>query len=445
MQLPDGVSFERSDQGYEAARRATVWNARLPDRFPDVIVQAHTSADVQAALRWASSEGVRVGIRSGGHSWAANHVRDGGLLLDVSRLNDVDIDAEHHTAVVGPGTKGHELCAQLGEQGLFFPAGHCKGVAVGGYLLQGGYGWNSRVLGPACESVVGIDVVTAEGDAIHADEHENAELFWSARGSGPGFFGVVTAYHLKLYDKPGVCGSSLYLYPVELADEIYSWAHRIGPEVDRRVEMQILMAQSFEPLGIDQQGIVIASPVFADNEADAQAALSILETCPVLDQALVAVPYVETELSSWYDVVMEAYPDGHRYATDNMWTSASIDDLLPGIHRIAETQPPSPSHFLWLNWGPSPTRQDMAYSLEDEIYLALYGVWADAADDDPYADWPRSNMAAMAEFATGIQLADENLGQRAAPFATDDAMVRLDRARATYDPNGRFHEWMGRA
>ncbi len=445
MELPDGVAFERGDDGYEAARRATVWNARLPDRYPDAVAQAQSVADVRAALGWAEAHDARVGIRSGGHSWAANHVRDGGLLLDVSRLNRVEIDAEAHTAVVGPGTKGHELCATLGEQDLFFPAGHCKGVAVGGYLLQGGYGWNSRVLGPACESVVGIDVVTADGEVLHADEHENAELYWSARGSGPGFFGVVTAYHLKLYDKPAVCGSSLYLYPIDVLDELYAWAHRIGPDVDRRVEMQILMAQSFEPIGITEQGIAIASPVFADSEAEAEAALALLGTCPVLDRALVAVPYVPTELTAWYDVVMEAYPDDHRYATDNMWTSASIDELLPGIHRIAETQPPSPSHFLWLNWGPSPPRQDMAYSLEDDIYLALYGVWADAADDERYADWPRSNMAAMSHLATGIQLADENLGQRPAPFATDESMTRLDRNRATFDPAGRFHPWMGRA
>jgi FAD/FMN-containing dehydrogenase len=445
MELPDGRSFDQGDDGYEAARRATVWNARLPDRFPDVIAQATSVADVQVALRWATAQGVRVGVRSGGHSWAANHVRDGGLLLDVSRLNHVEVDVERHRALVGPGTKGNELCAQLGAQDLFFPAGHCKGVAVGGYLLQGGYGWNSRVLGPACESVIGIDVVTAEGEALYADEHENSELYWAARGAGPGFFSVVTRYHLKLYDKPAVCGSSLYLYPIELIDEVYSWAQRIGPEVDRRVEMQLVMAQGFAPLGVDHQGIAIVSPVFADTEAEAEAALAILETCPVRDQALAAVPYVPTELADWYDVIMEAYPDGHRYATDNMWTSASIDDLLPGIHRIAETQPPSPSHFLWLNWGPSPERQDMAYSLEAEIYLALYGVWADAADDDRYADWPRSNMASMAHFATGIQLADENLGQRPARFATDDAMARLDAARASYDPNGRFHEWMGRA
>jgi hypothetical protein len=100
--------------------------------------------------------------------------------------------------------------------------------------------------------------------------------------------------------------------------------------------------------------------------------------------------------------------------------------------------------MLWLNWGPSPPRQDMAYSLEDEIYIALYTVWKDAADDDRYADWARSNMAAMEHLQTGVQLADENLGVRPAPFVSDDALSRLDRVRAGYDPAGRFHSWMGR-
>jgi FAD/FMN-containing dehydrogenase len=156
------------------------------------------------------------------------------------------------------------------------------------------------------------------------------------------------------------------------------------------------------------------------------------------------VPYAPANLGMWYEAVMSNYPTGYRYASDNMWTSASAEDLLPGIRRIIETMPPHPSHFLWLNWGPSPARQDMAYSLEDDIYLALYTAWQDPADDEKYGDWARSNMAAMAHLASGIQLADENLGQRPAKFATDETMARLDTIRAAYDPDGRFHPWMGR-
>ncbi|MFD5425642.1 FAD-binding oxidoreductase [Streptomyces sp. NPDC127084] len=439
-----GRVFERGTDGYEEARRATVWNARVPDRFPDLVVQASSVADVQAAIRYAKDHGMRVGVRSGGHSWAANHVRDGGLLLDVSRMDTVEIDRESMTATVGPGRHGHEMCAILGEQGLFFPAGHCQGVAVGGYLLQGGYGWNGRVFGPACESVAGIDVVTADGELVYADASHNAELYWSARGAGPGFFGVVTRFHVRVYPKPAVCGSSLYVYPIELMENVYRWAHAIGPHVDRRVEMQIVMAAAFPDLGIEGPAIVIASPVFADSEEEAREALSLLESCPVRDRALIAVPYAPAQLSDWYAAVTHAYPEAHRYATDNMWTSAPFDELLPGLRRISKTLPPAPSHFLWLNWGPSPKRQDMAYSMEDDIYLALYTVWSDAADDHRYAGWAETHMRAMAPQASGVQLADENLGRRPARFATDAAMQRLDRARAAYDPEGRFHPWMGR-
>lgn len=444
MVLPDGRTFHRGDDGYEVARRATVWNARTPDRYPDVIVQARDADDVVAAIRHAAAHQMKVGVRSGGHSWSGNHVRDGGMLLDVSRLDHCAIDTDNSTAVVGPGMGGSILAAELDTRGLFFPAGHCKGVCIGGYLLQGGYGWNSRVLGPACESVIGVDVVTAAGEQIHCNADTNPEMYWAARGAGPGFFGVVTAFHLELYRRPAVCGSSLYVYPIELADEIFTWARRISADVDRRVELQIVASRSVPGAGVDQPGIVMASPVFADSEGEATQALALLDSCPVRDRAILAVPYAPTELATWYEGVMSNYPTGYRYAADNMWTSAPADQLLPGIRRILETMPPHPSHFLWLNWGPSPARQDMAYSLEDDIYLALYTVWRDRDDDDRYADWARSNMAAMAHLATGIQLADENLGQRPAKFATDESMSRLDRVRAQYDPDGLFHAWMGR-
>ncbi|HTY29197.1 MAG TPA: FAD-binding oxidoreductase [Mycobacterium sp.] len=442
--LPAGRYMFRGDEGYEAARRVTVWNQRVPDRYPDVIVQAVDADDVVAAVRYAKANNKRVSIKSGGHSWAANHLRDGAVLLDVSRLEQTAVNADEKTAVVGPGKGGSVLAGELDELGLFFPAGHCKGVCIGGYLLQGGYGWNSRVYGPACESVIGLDVVTADGEKLYVDAENHPDLYWAARGSGPGFFAVVTAFHLKLYPKSPILASSFYAYPIEYADEIYTWAREITADVDRRVEVQIVASKTVPNAGIDRPAIVLASPVFADTEEEARAAFRILDRCPIVDKALIAMPYVPMGLPDWYTAVMSNYLKDHRYTADNMWTSASAEDLLPGIHRIIDTMPPHPSHFLWLVWGPSPARQDMAYSLEDEAYLALYSGWMDAADDDNYADWPRSNMAAMAPLASGIQLADENLGARPAKFVTDDNMAKLDRIRAEYDPDGRFYPWMGR-
>ncbi|MEE6177990.1 FAD-binding oxidoreductase [Mycobacterium sp. 050134] len=442
--LPAGRHFFRTDDGYEAARRGTVWHQRVPERYPEVIVQAVDSADIVAGLRYAKANGHKVSIVSGGHSFAASHLRDGAVLLDVSRLDHATIDAEKRTAVVGPGKGGSLLMADLEAHGLFFPGGHCKGVCVGGYLLQGGYGWNSRVFGPACESVIGLDVITADGERVHCDAETHPDLFWAARGAGPGFFGVVTSFHLKLYPRPAACGTSVYVYPWDVADEVYTWARGISAEVDRRVEMQAIATRSLPEMGVDRPGIAFASPAFADSEEEAEQALAIFGSCPVVDKALVKVPYMPTDLPTWYTAVMTHYLADYRYTADNMWTSASAQDLLPGIRTILETMPPAPSHFLWLNWGPSPQRQDMAYSVEDEVYLALYGSWKDPADDQKYGDWAGSRMAAMSHLATGIQLADENLGNRPARFATDEAMARLDKTRAAYDPDGLFNSWMGR-
>ncbi|MBY0441537.1 MAG: FAD-binding oxidoreductase [Mycobacteriaceae bacterium] len=442
--LPAGRHFVRGDDQYESVRRQTVWHQGVPDRYPAVIVQAVDTQDVIAAIRYATTNAQRVSVVSGGHSFAASHLRDGAMLIDVSRIDHVSVDTDKAVAVVGPGKGGSVLMAELEALDLFFPGGHCKGVCLGGYLLQGGYGWNSRILGPACESVIGLEVVTAAGEQIYCDADSNADLYWAARGCGPGFFGVVTAFHLKLYRRPPVCGTSVYVYPIQLADEIYTWARSVSAEVDRRVEMQILATRSVPDLGLPGPAIVMASPVFADSEAEAQQALAVFGSCPVVDQAIVKMPYLPSDLPSWYTLVMSNYLSDHRYSADNMWTCAPAEKLLPGIRTIIDTMPPHPAHFLWLNWGPSPARQDMAYSVEDEIYLALYSGWKDPADDATYGDWPRSNMAAMADLATGIQLADENLGQRPARFATDEAMARLDRVRAQYDPDGLFHSWMGR-
>jgi FAD/FMN-containing dehydrogenase len=443
--LPPGRRFFLGDEGYEAARRATVWNQRVPERYPELIVQAVDADEVVATIAYAKANGHQVGIRSGGHSWPANHLRDGGVLLDVSRLDECRIEVGKGVAVVGPGKGGSVLAAELEAQDLFFPVGHCRGVCIGGYLLQGGYGWNSRVFGPACESVIGLDVVTAEGEQIYCDADHHPDLYWAARGAGSGFFAVVTAFHLKLYPKPAVCASSLYAYPADLADEIYSWARAISAEVDRRVELQIVATDSVPNFGLDSPTIVSASPAFTDSEREAEQALALLDARPVRDKAIVAIPYMPTDLPTWYQGVMSNYLADHRYTADNMWTSASAEYLLPGIRGIIDTMPPHPSHFLWLNWGPSPARQEMAYSMEDEIYLALYGGWMDPADDGRYSDWARSNMAGMAPLATGIQLADENLGARPAKFVTDESMARLDRVRADYDPENRFYSWMGRA
>src|SRR6202167_2587746 len=292
-------TFFRGAGGYETARRETVWNGLLPDRFPDVIVQAHDTDDVVAAIRYAQANGHHVGVRSGGHSWAASHLRDGGLLLDVSRLDHCTVESDRMIADVGPGKVASVFAAELDAQGLFFPAGHCEGICLGGYLLQGGYGWNSPVVGPACESVLGVEVVTADGEQIYCDPENHPDMYWAVRGSGAGFFGVVSSFKLRIYPRAAVWGTCLYVYAIEAADELLTWARSISSELDDQLELQIHTARSFPGAGLTQPGITIASPVFADSEEEAVKALAPLGTCPVIDKAIVNLPYAPTTLANW--------------------------------------------------------------------------------------------------------------------------------------------------
>jgi FAD/FMN-containing dehydrogenase len=436
----EGRALERGSAGYEEARRACVWNARTPERRPALVVQAASEQDVVLAVRHAAEHGLRVGVRSGGHSWAGSHVRDDGLLLDVSRLREVDVDRDAMTAAVGPGCHGNELLEALAGDDLFFPAGHCPGVGLGGYLLQGGYGWNGRVHGPACESVEAIDVVTAGGELVRADAANHPDLYWAARGAGPGFFGVVTRFHVRLQPRPRVVANGLHLYALDELEEVFTWAAEIGPSVPRAMEMMLFIHR-------DDRGepeIAVTGPVLMDSEDEAREALALLETCPAAGRAKAALPYAPAQMADLYAAAGLSYPDDHRYAVDNMWTHAPVAELLPGLRRIGEAVPAAPSHMLWMNWGPSPERQDMAYSVEDETYIALYAVWSDAADDVASLAWAEDNMRAMEPLASGIQLADENLGRRPARFLSDANYERIDRVRARYDPGGLFHTWMGR-
>jgi len=182
-----GITMKRGDPGFEKAVLATSYNARNPGRCPDILVQANDDAEVVEAVNRARREALKISICSGGHSWAQNHIRDGGLLLDLSRLDGVSIDAKNERAVVEPGCDGSSLNDLLKQHGLSFPIPHAAGVCMGGFLLQGGFGWNGPNLGVGCQNVVGLDVVLADGSQVHASQTENADLYWAAPWRRAGF------------------------------------------------------------------------------------------------------------------------------------------------------------------------------------------------------------------------------------------------------------------
>jgi FAD/FMN-containing dehydrogenase len=437
-----GRLTKKSDPGFEKAIMATLFNQHDPGRRPDLMVEPQDVDDIIAAVHYAHANGLKISVCSGGHSWSANHLREGSILINMKGFNRYNIDQAAMTATAGPGVGGSVLLGELFNRGLFFPAGHCKGVCIGGYLLQGGFAWNGRKLGLACESVIGLDIVTANGDYVFASPKENADLYWAARGAGAGFFGVVTCFHLQLYPRPKYYGMMAHVFSNKHLEHVFRWAHEVGPEVPAAVEFQLLMSQN--ALNLLGPGIEAVAPIFADSKDELNEAKAFLQNSPIKSKAMLRFPFFPLHIKHMYRLTMTHYPYQHHWGVDNMWTSASIDELMPHLKTIAATMPPPPAHLLWLNWQPPQRSSEMAFSMEDKIYIALYGAWKNPANAPQYEYWASEWMKKMEPLAKGIQLADEGLHKRTARFVSDAHLQKLDQVRWQHDPEGLFNPWHSR-
>lgn len=435
----NGDIYTKAVPDFDKIIMSNLYNKTDPGRRPEMLTEPRNIEDIIHIVRYAKKIGRRVTVLSGGRSFSANSIREGCMVISMKHFKSYKVNKEEMTAEAGPGIGGYELMKALYRHDLFFPAGHCMGVCIGGYLLQGGYGWNGRKTGIACKSILAMDIITADGELVHASETVNADLFWAARGSGPGFFGIVVKFYLRLFQLPKYRAIIAHDFAIKHLEEVYRWAYEVGPEIPKAVEFQMMMNQNM--MNIMGPGIEAFAPIFADTEDEFEAAKAFMYNSPIKKKAIVATPAFNPGIEVYYRATMTHYPANYHYGVDNMWTHASIDELLPFIRKIAETLPPAPSHFLWLNWYPDTLDTDMAYSKEDKIYLALYGCWKNEKDTAKYGHWASERLREMQHLSSGIQLADEGLHRRTDHFMSPDHLSRVQAIRAKRDPLGVFYEW----
>lgn len=438
-----GLTHLKQSPDFEKTMFGFLYNQQRFGRVPDMITEPTTVEDIINIVRYAQKVGKRVTVLSGGRSFSANAMRNDCIVISMQNFKSYTLNAENMTATAEPGLGGSDLMKVLYKNDLFFPAGHCKGVCIGGYLLQGGYGWNGRKLGIACKSVLGLDIVTADGELVHANEHQNTDLYWAARGAGAGFFGVVVKFYLQLYPLPKYQAIIAHDYAIKHLEDVYCWAYDVGPNIPKTVEFQMLMSRNM--MNVMGPGIEAFAPIFADNRDEFEEAKQFMENSPIKKKAIIRTPAFNPGIDIFYKGTMAHYPANYNYGVDNMWTHASIDELLPYIKEISETLPPAPSHFLWLNWYPDALDTDMAYSKEDNIYLALYSCWKKQEDSPKYTSWASDMVRKMQHFSSGIQLADEGLHKRSDKFLSDENFKKLQAIRSVRDPHGLFMEWHSHA
>lgn len=221
-----GDVFAPSDAGYDEAR--TVFNAMI-DRRPAVIAQCVDENDVVRAVRFGRDLDLNIAVRGGGHSVAGTAVNDGGLVVDLRHMRAVSVDPAAEAVRVAGGATMSDLDRACQPHALATTGGRASTTGVGGFVLGGGSGWLDRWCGLAVDNLVGVELVTADGERVHASADENPELFWGLHGGG-GNFGVATALTLKLHELP------------EFSIALVLYLPEFGPEVTRTYRELITMA-----------------------------------------------------------------------------------------------------------------------------------------------------------------------------------------------------------
>ena len=215
--LPGEVLAPGLDGYAEAA--ATVFATGTPD----LVVRPADAAGVAAAVRYATAAGLAVTVRSGGHSMAGLSTHSGGMVIDLRHLSGVEVlDQKSRRVRIGAGATWGAVAAALAPYGLGLTAGDTREVGVGGLTLGGGIGWMVRRHGLAIDSLAAVDLVTADGERVHADAARHGDLFWAVRGGG-GNFGVVTSFEFVAQPVGTVHFGAIAYRPSDLARLITGW------------------------------------------------------------------------------------------------------------------------------------------------------------------------------------------------------------------------------
>jgi FAD/FMN-containing dehydrogenase len=222
-----GDIIEPDGGEYESARRSV-----LVSGSPAYVLRPKSVADVQAGVGFAAGAGLVLSVRGGGHGFPGFGTNDGGVVIDLSMLADVEVlDSDRHLVRIGGGATWGQVADVLAPHGLAISSGDTKSVGVGGLTLAGGIGWKVRKYGLALDNVVAAEMVTANGEVVRASAEENPELFWGIRGGG-GNFGIVTAFEFVAHPTTDVFHGTIAFPASEAAAVLQGWADclRTAPE-----------------------------------------------------------------------------------------------------------------------------------------------------------------------------------------------------------------------
>lgn len=419
-----------------------IWNGMI-DRKPALIARCACVGDIVSSIRFARANGLPASVRGGGHNAAGRAVCDGGLMIDLSLMRKVEVDPAARIARVQGGAILKDLDTATLAHGLATTAGTDSRTGVAGLTLGGGLGYLARKHGLALDNLVGVELVTADGEVLHASENENADLFWAVRGGG-GNFGVVSTFEFCLHPLGPEIMTAQAFYRQRDGREALRFYRDFMASAPDEVNLLAAVAKipPAEPFPEEHHGqpAVVLVGAFAGDMEQGRSAFAPLESVgdPIL-KAIGPMPYTTLQ------TVFEAgAPDGIRYYGKSQFLSGLPDDAVNAVVARTKTIPGAYSLVFFETMGGAVNRvapSATAFPNRNAAFnFSVLAGWEDTAEDGEIKAWVREFHDAMKPYSTGgvySNYLSEDEDDR-----TKDAyganLERLREIKARYDPDNFF-------
>jgi FAD/FMN-containing dehydrogenase len=429
------------EPGYEDSR--TVWNAMI-DRRPALVVRCLGTADVIASVQFAREHDLLLCIKGGGHNIAGLAVADGSLLLDMSLMRAVWVDRERGIARAQAGCVLGDVDRETQIHGLAAVLGFVSLTGIAGLTLGGGFGYLTRRWGWTSDNVRGMDVVTAAGRLVHADEHEHADLFWGLRGGG-GNFGVVTGIDYVLREVGPEIVGGIVAWPASEAPRVLELYRTLAESAPEELTLIAFMRPAppapWLPPDVHGKPIIAMLACYSGAaEAGEKIVAPIKSFGKPVGDVLVRRPY--PQLQSLLDATQ---PKGRRY----YWKSEYLSSVEPAlcdkfVSHAARFQSPHSAVILFQVAGALNrlAADHSAVGNRDARYvLNITASWDRRDDDGANVAWARTTWTDLRSFSTGgnylnFQTEDESADRLQA--ALGSAFARLAQIKAKWDPDNVF-------
>ena len=429
------------DSDYDDIRK--IWNAMI-DRHPAAIVRVAQSEDVQRTIGFARENKLELTIRGAGHNIAGNAISENGIMIDLSTLKNVRVDAKKNRAYVDPGATLGDFDAAVQSHTLATPVGINSTTGIAGLTLGGGFGWLTRKYGFTIDNLISADVITADGNKRQVNEKENADLFWAIRGGG-GNFGVVTQFEFGLHSVGPEILAGLLVFPFDQAKQILNSYREFMKSAPEDLNVWVVMRKApplpFLPESVHGQEVVVLAAFYTGEFSAGQKLIDNLRKFGNLHGEHVGpVPYV-----AWQQAFDPLLTPGAR----NYWKSHNFIELSDGVFNtmIEYTgKLPSPQCEIFLACiSGAANRLDpeaTAYRYRDAKFIMnVHSRWETAADDQKCITWARDFFKASKPFASAgayVNFMTEDEGDRVSSVYGPNYQ-RLAEIKKKYDPDNVFH------